>query len=293
MARMTPNQQRRLLNDATRQIRSQGRRGGIFSRLGRKFGPFGELLGILADILAGGRGPSRRDIQDAIGILNESGYPVQPAPPGPILEPPVQVPRRGGAPTQPTVPTPPVTTRRKRAAEPWPEEHTVQILPTRLRGAFESIPADITGFSPWLFFPASSNVHAALYDYENGVLYVQFRAEGKPIGYREGISICSGKAYRYGVRADVPGPIYSYGGAGRKVPPELFAELARARSAGKFVWDKLRECGSQWQHKFPYTLTDVPAGQNVPRKSTRSGLRVRSVPTVGLGRRSSRRSRGT
>lgn len=301
MPRLNRSQQRRIIQNATRELRrnrGRSRSGGLFQTLGGRFGPLGELIGMLGDILAGGRRVTRRNIEDAVRILSEQGFEVHPggppeAPPI-VVQPPPVVRGPRGVPTTAPEPDPVVRPRapqpRQPAATPWPAEHTVQTLPTRLLGAFERPPSDVTGFSPWVFFPESSNLHAAIYDYDAGVLYIQFRAAGKPIGYKDGVSLCSGKAYKIGIRADVPGPIYSYGGAGRKVPPEIFEQLVRARSAGKVVWDKLRVCGSQWQHRFPYTLTDVPQGQNVPRKATRRGLRVRTVPTVGLGRRGGRQS---
>lgn len=288
MARLTPAQMRAAVRNATREARragSRARSGGLFQTLGAKFGAFGELVGMLGDILAGGKRPTRTNIADAVQILSEQGFPVAPTPPGEVLAPPVIRPVRGVQPVAP-VAQPGVG----EAAEPWPEERSIGILPHRILGAGETVPAGVEGFSPWLYFPNSSNLHAALYDYDRQVLYLQFRAPGKPIGYKDGISLCTGKEYKIAIRPDVPGPIYSYGGAGRGVPPEVFNQLVSARSAGKVVWDKLRVCGSQWQHKYVYSLVDVPQGGSVPRRATRRGLRVRSVPTVGLGRRGYRQS---
>jgi hypothetical protein len=292
MSRLTSAQQRQILRSAARQLRTQGaRRGGIFSALGRRFGQFGELLGIVVDVLAGDRSPGRRDLESAIELLVNQGFQITPGPLPPTLptEPPIQAPPVVH-PSPIRTRTTPSTRRRRPRAEPWPAEHTVQPLPMRVRGAFESIPEDVEDFSPWILTPQSSNVYAVAYDYGNQILYVQFRADGAPIGYKDSVSICSGKSYKVGIRPNVPGPIYSYGGAGRPVPESLFDEFARTRSPGKVVWDKLRVCGSQYQHQFPYTLTDVPTGQRVPRKATKRGLRVRNVPTVGIGRRTSRQS---
>ena len=295
MARLTPSQQRELIRSASRALRGTRRAGGIFRRLGATMGPIGELVGILGDILAGGRGPSKQTIEDAIQILSSQGFEVRPAGPG---EPPIHGPGPIAPPVQPTRrplrPRPAIPAARPGRAQPaevWPEETTIPVLPTRVRGAFESIPSDVEGFSPWILCgQESSNVHSFAYDYGSKILYICFKADAKPISYKESISICSGKSYKVGFRPDVEGPIYSYGGAGRPIPESLFEAMVRARSKGKFVWDKLRVCGSQWQHQVPYAITDVPRGQMIPRKATRRGLRVRTVADIGLGRRSGRRS---
>lgn len=291
MPRLTPSQQRNIVRNATRELRRQG--GGVFRALGARFGALGELVGMLGDILAGGQRPSRRNIADAVRILTEQGYQVHQGPPEapPIIVQPPPVVRtvRTASPAAPPRGVPPAMPQRGvTPAEPWPEEHSVRILPRRVRGVYDAIPGDIDTFEGWILTPQSSNVHAVAY--HEGILYVQYRAAGKPIAYKDGISLCSGKAYKIGIRADVPGPIYSYGGAGRPVPHQVFLAIATARSPGKQVWDKLRVCGSPWQHQYPYTLTDVPSGQSIPRKATRRGLTVRNVPTVGLGRRGYRQS---
>lgn len=288
MAKLTPAEQQRILREAERYAKAHKPQ---ISRVLKRLGPIGRLLQAIADAMTGGtREPSARELDEAAEILRGQGFNVRR--PGEPEPPPV----RGQGPQPPMVrrvpQPPPVPVARVPGREPAedPTEDNIQILPKRIRGAMTQIGDDIKGFSAWVLTPHSSNVHAVAYDYDEGMLYVQFRAEGKPIAYKDSISICSGEAYKVGIRPDVPGPIYSYGGAGRKVPPEIFNAIANGRSPGKEVWDKLRVCGSQWQHKFPYTLTDVPAGQNVPRKATRRGLRVRTVPTVGMGRRGGRQS---
>jgi len=300
MARLNASQRRQVIRNATRELRRSGGRrsgsgepgplGGLFRTLGARFGPLGEVIGMLGDILSGGRRVTRRNIEDAVRILTEEGFEVAPAPPEAppvIVQPPPVVPRGvRPAPAVPPASIPPLPPQEP--ADPWPAEHSVRILPRRVRGVYDSIPADIDTFQGWILTPQSSNVHAVAY--HEGILYVWYRAAGKPTGYKDGISLCTGKAYKIGIRPDVPGPIYSYGGAGRPVPQSVFDAIATSRSPGKQVWDKLRVCGSQWQHQYVYTLTDVPMGQAVPRKATRRGLAVRNVPNVGLGPRGSRRS---
>ena len=272
-------------------------RGGMFRQLGRHFGPFGELLGMMSDLISGGRRPSHKDIQDAIELLSEQGFDVlpgrsqpPPAPPGPVHAPPVQRPRR----SQP----PPVTTGRPRpvvqpgpvqpTAEPWPEEGMIQTMPTRIRGMYDLVPKGVEGLSPEIWTPESSNVYSIQYDYENEMLYVRFNAPSPVIGYKEMTSICSGKRYKCGIRPHNAGPLYSYGGARTRISELQFNEFVSAASKGQWVWEHLRVCGSTWQHQVPYTLTSVPKGGHVPRKSTRRGLRVRTVPVVGQGRRGHR-----
>jgi hypothetical protein len=90
-----------------------------------------------------------------------------------------------------------------------------------------------------------------------------------------------GRKDRNGRRPHVPGPIYSYGGAKRPIPPTLFAKLKRANSKGTFVWDELRIRGTMWGHKFPYTLVQAtPSTMYVPRKATKRGLAKRIIPTT-------------
>lgn len=317
--RLTPYQQKQILETALKYARrggtsrTRGGAGGMFHRLGQQFGPFGELLGMVVDILSGtSREPQRRDVEDAIKLLTEHGYRVTPGPTPPpapgvteFPEPPPVIVR----PTRPVRPgraaPPPVSTRTRGrvpprpaaepgpeepAAEIWPEEHGVQVLPTRIRGAFEQIPKDVEGLSPWILTPDSSNVFGFLFDYQNGILYVQFRAAAKPTNYKTMVNSCNGKEYKVGIRPNVEGPIYSYGGAGNRIPESKFREFAAAYSAGQWVWQNLRVCGSNFAHRYVYTLTDVPTGQSVPRHATRRGLRTRTVPTVGLGRRRGRLS---
>jgi len=284
MAKLRPSQQRRILKESERSARANRPR---ISRILKRLGPIGGLIQAIADAIAGSsQQPSQLDIDQAVDILRGQGFEVRA--PGDPEPPPIP----GQVRQVPAAPTPPrvrgATSERRPPAEVFPEESTLQTLPVRVRGAFESIPADVEGFSPWILVD-SSNVYAVAYD-DIGILYVAYRAEGKPIGYKQGISICSGKEYRIGIRAPVPGPVYSYGSVGRPVPKSIFNTLVSTRSPGKVVWDQLRQCGSQHEHKYVYSLVDVPVGQPVPRKATRRGLRIRNVPNVGLGRRGSRRS---
>lgn len=279
--------------------------GGWFSRLGQKFGAFGEVLGMVVDVLTGGSGkqPSRRDVSDAVDLLEHHGFRVQPGPaaPGPVQPPPVIT---GGV-QRPMRSQPPAISTRTRGGVPlavpaqpqfalpediWPEEEMIQTLPTRIRGAFDRIPSDIGGgLSPEILLE-SSNIYSVAFDSDEGILYVRFRAEGAPIGYKTMTSICSGKEHKVGIRAAVPGVLYAYGGAGHRLTMQDFQAFISANSPGQHLWANYRQCGSQWAHQVQYSIVDAPSGHSIPRKSTSRGFRTRTVATVGLGRRGFRTS---
>ena len=143
-------------------------------------------------------------------------------------------------------------------------------------------------FADMIMTPESSNVYGFTYDETRGVLYIMYRAPLDAVEERPWTNSCTGEDYKLQVRPFVPGPMYAYGGRSRPVPKWMFEELKGASSKGTWVWDRLRVCGSFYEHQFPYTLAS-PAMEGilyVPRKATRKGFRVRSVATVGKGRRS-------
>lgn len=147
---------------------------------------------------------------------------------------------------------------------------------------------EVDVFADMIMTPESSNVYGFTYDEVRGVLYVVYRAPLDPVGERRWTNSCTGEDYTLQVRPFVPGPMYAYGGRSRPVPKWMFEELKGASSKGTWVWDRLRVCGSFYEHQFPYTLAS-PAMEGilyVPRKATRKGFRVRSVATIGKGRRS-------
>lgn len=88
MPRLTPSQQRNIIRNAARAVRGSGGRG-VFEALGRRFGAIGDLVGMLGDILFGGRRPNRRHVEDAVPILSQEGFQVSPG--GPPEAPPVIV----------------------------------------------------------------------------------------------------------------------------------------------------------------------------------------------------------
>lgn len=300
--RLTKSQQQAVQRIAMRYARANREtRRSMMDILGQKFGAFGELIGMIADLFSGGTGaPRGRDIGDAVKILTEHGYRV--VPPGTIPEPPVQGVRRPERSRPPAITTrtrggviPPLPAQPADAGEPqepaeeWPEEVGIKVLPARIRGAYDLVPSDVEGLSPEIETPESSNVFSLQYDYEEQILYVRFKADSKPIGYREMTSICSGAKYRCAIRPHVPGPLYSYGGRGHKITPEQFASFVGAASKGQHLWKHYRVCGSTWEHQMPYTLVSTQ-DTYIPRKATRRGYRVRTVPTVGMGRRGGQRS---
>lgn len=141
--------------------------------------------------------------------------------------------------------------------------------------------------------PESSNVFAFGYDEKSGILYVQYKADGAPSYTVRKRNTCNGKMYQMQHRMHIPGPLYAYGSRSRPIPPSIFNEMKRSISKGEFVWDRLRVCGSLWDHQYPYRLvtpTFIPIGNGVfgaytPRKASRQGFRVRTVAAVGTGKR--------
>src|SRR5690606_35171208 len=111
---------------------------------------------------------------------------------------------------------------------------------------------------------------------------------GEAVEYRPWTNQCTGEDYRLAVRPFVRGPLYAYGSRARPIPKWMWDELRQSASKGSWVWDRLRVCGSLWEHRFVYNLVSpgMEGGLYIPRKSTRNGFRVRTVPTVGKGRRS-------
>lgn len=304
MPRLTPGQRREVLRRLVGGSSPTGQRGGFFNRMRNRFGAVGELIALAADAIAGSRTPkgtpqpTGKDVADAMRMLQGQGFDITPQAGGEVVPPPVTGVMRPQAPRRPQGPLTPsgAPTRSRTAgrashvpgspqpgAEPWPAEHSVQEPIFRIRGAMESIPDE--SFSQWILTPQSTHIHAIAYDEFAKMLYVQYRKDAKPISYVDLVSVCSGKAYKCGVRPDVPGPIYSYGGAGKPVPISLFRAMIAADHPGQEVWKHLRVCGSTWQHQVPYTLVDVPQGDLVPRKATRLGYAVRTVPTIGMGAR--------
>ena len=147
-----------------------------------------------------------------------------------------------------------------------------------------------------IFKSSSSNVYSMAYDELRGILYVTYKAPGS-IGRVGDINSCTGEEYTYAIRPEERGPMYAYGGAGNPVPKDVWEEAKATASAGKFVWDKLRVCGSFTGHQYKYTLVSpsMSGSLYIPRKAViyrdpetnegKLGFRVRAVPTVGRGKR--------
>ena len=248
-------------------------------RTGRGF--FGTLVDMVADILSGGRGrPNRQEVREAERQLQRAGIP-----PGEPIPPPIQDRERSRRPRMPGAPEPPQQPRtepktetqkpktgpksKPAADEIWPDEHDIDtrtvISPEERTGVDDSLTDEIEA-------PESSNVFSIQYDKHRGVLYVTFKADSKQKP-----------------RPHVRGARYAYGGAGRPVPPVVWDRLRRGASKGKAVWDHLRIRGTVWGHQYPYRLVDS-ATDYVPRKATRRGFKVRRIPAIGRGKRSTRKS---
>lgn len=166
-----------------------------------------------------------------------------------------------------------------------------------LAGLMPPLPGEEDIFANEVLTPGSSNVYSFAYDKMRGILYVTYRVPVNTDEKRTDINSCNGKRYSYYVKENERGPMYSYGGAGNPVPPELFEEMKTAASKGKFIWDKLRVCGSVSEHQYKYTLVSpsMEGSLYIPRKAvtirdprtneSKLGFRVRAVPTVGRGKR--------
>lgn len=247
----------------------EARRLGILGKSQRRRGPFGRLLGEAGDLIdismellsAGGGHPEAGATQNkhrsdqterllnGIGILY------------PELKPKIDRARRKAA---------DAGKRAREKPEEWPEEHTVdtrRLMAPQERGA--GIWADEVQT------PESSNVYGFAYDHDNGILYVSYKSSQT-------------RPNKDGSKPHVRGAMYSYGGAGKPVPPYVYENMIRTTSKGKFVWDRLRVRGTLWGHQYQYTLVspDMAGGKlYVPRKATKKGLRKRAAVTVGRGKR--------
>ena len=93
--------------------------------------------------------------------------------------------------------------------------------------------------------PRSSNVYSFAYDYDQWLLYVRFKEDGK-----EG-------------KKNSPGSLYQYA----DIPPRLFLSMLSASSKGGWVWDNLRIRGTLSGHQKPYRLVGITGGY-VPRQAT-------------------------
>jgi hypothetical protein len=181
-------------------------------------------------------------------------------------------------------------TRKMQTADPLFNDYT-------LGGLMPTGPSEPDVFAnEQFFYKSSSNVYSMAYDELRGILYVTYKAPGS-IGRVGDINSCNGESYTYAIRPEERGPMYSYGGPGNPVPKSVWEEAKATASAGKFVWDKLRVCGSFTGHQYKYSLVSpsMSGSLYIPRKAViyrdpetnegRLGFRVRAVPTVGRGKR--------
>lgn len=274
--------------------------------LSNRWGGAGDVLGLMLDLLAGHSQPSEREIGNAVDLLGRSGFEVGPGP-GPVLQPPVQAPPVQPPPIQRTPSRWPTGARGLgsgvpggtqtvvgRPPEEWPPEHEIEIIDDQwpeehaidtrrvLGGRYDLTPGgDLTEET---FTPQSSNVFSFQYDKGQGILYVTYRAPGETVASRRVRNVCTGKMHTIAERPFQRGPTYAYGGAKSPVPRSVYESMLQAGSKGRFVWQRLRVCGSLWQHQYPYRLTEPavmrPGGREqiyTPRKATARGFRQRSV----------------
>lgn len=287
-----------LLDDVMKYAMKSGLVGQVSRRLGERYGAAGRLLGAVLESITGGRRRvTQRDIQDAERALNEAGYTITPR--GDVLHPPAPPPpaktgrktppplpgRRGPPPlppqtkTQPSGTVPPKRPTVSTAGhddDEWPEEHTISLVPRGFEEILDHEQAPERPGYPEIYTPHSSNVYSFRFVPESrtrGVLYVTF------------LAWTPGSRKRSGA-----GPRYAY----YDVPEAKYNQfLRRSReSAGKAVWDFLRVRGTVYKHQHPYRLVrgTLTGGtwqgmqhQYVPRRATKKGFRVRTVPIVRQG----------
>ena len=146
--------------------------------------------------------------------------------------------------------------------------------------------------------PGSSNVYSFQYDYAENIMYVRFLAPGinrkSVTNYKSsgGVTAMAGDlGSTVRGKSSKPGALYKY----HDVPQKVFRRIVLSDSAGKAVWDNLRDGpnGTIYGHRYKYTLVTgatVPGEGGrpalyVPRKATPGGFRGRSVAMPGRGRR--------
>jgi len=298
---LSDQETKKILRELGRVIESVGGRdASMIGRFIKHLGGLAPLLDYLAESQSTGGRPTANDYREAANAVGEAYRGINET--GTIDAPPVV--RRVGRPGQDS----PVR-RIGRSDEIFPsdlvedyerrqaERNTAidasgNVLPTLAAPQIDDGgPNDV--LSNMIETPASSNVFAFGYDSVNKILYVQFKAPGEVTHYKDATNACTGEKYRVGHRPHAPGPIYAYGSKARPVPEKVFEQMLTASSKGSFVWQNLRVCGSSHEHQYPHTLVSPSmAGGNmyVPRKATSRGFRVRTVPTVGKGRRPAERS---
>ena len=316
------DQQRRILSASKSLLGRRYARRGLGERLGGLLGGWGQMLGMAVDVFleeqghaTGLRRPKKldelrgaeqdRQILEAIDLLERSGFRISegveqrilrpqsrivppPLPeelepqgrgvrqvrrPPSVVQDPYYVPE--GFRTPSSKPITPVTPE-------YDEVDTRLLMAPLVTGGEDDV------FSQMIRTPESSNVYAIGYDHDVGVLYVQYRAPGKPEFYSDQLNTCSGLEYQMGHRADQPGPIYAYGSRATPVIPSMWDRLVAAPSKGEWIWQNLRICGTNWGHRFTYTLTNPSQVGNriyVPRRASPRGFRTRSVSVPGSGRR--------
>ncbi len=144
----------------------------------------------------------------------------------------------------------------------------------------------------------SSNVYSFQYDYDESIMYVRFLAPNinrkSVTNYKSkgGVTAMAGElGATVKGKSSQPGALYKY----HDVPTKVFDRIVAADSAGKAVWNNLRDGpnGTIYGHRYKYTLVTgaVVPGEGgrsalyVPRKATPGGFRGRSVAVPGRGRR--------
>jgi hypothetical protein len=119
----------------------------------------------------------------------------------------------------------------------------LRIVELPVKGRGQQFPVDHPIVTGQMIPVSSSNVHSYSYDFAVRILYVRY-LQGKG-------------------QHKVKGPLYGYS----NVMPDLFLEMYKAPSKGKWIWDALRIRGTMSGHKKDYALVGIQ-GDYVPRKAT-------------------------
>lgn len=179
--------------------------------------------------------------------------------------------------------------------EPDPPDSPLQPV-GRSRKDAPPRPGEESPFGQETITPQSSNVFSFSYQPKTSTLYVTFKANKlNPDSVRKGRGRRGGMEQLRGAlgstvsgKTNERGPMYAY----LRVKAEVYQRMQIAQSKGRFVWDELRRRGTIDGHRYRYHLVQGQvvtqagvSGTYIPRKATSEGFRVRSVASIGEGRR--------
>ncbi len=276
---LTPKQLQRLASGAA--IKGLVRGGGTLGSLGGFLGQLGPAGRALKMLIRGQSlsGVSSTAIQDAVSLLEASGFEVRmPSAPGIPTQPPAERRRsrpdgrpNTGAPMRPRTGAPGEPPSQRRGLPQPQDPSQTGAFPGRLYVGMEKV--------------TSSNVYAIGYDPQTLTMRVQYLATALNARGVRG----SGHVGKNRVRGTTgktltgkrggPGPLYDYKG----VPPRVFERIRSATSKGKAIWDGLRIRGTVFGHKYDYELVAASVADVIDLGSNRKVAQVTYVPRRAVG----------